>query len=143
MLCQPHLFLFSLEFSIGFAMKIPMKKNAAANRLETNKRLQGLTATDMTHSYWWRGYLIRNDVYKGPRKLRGTQKEIKTWLNLPGNKTGISAPSNLHRLWLRCSILTFSFFYPSFPRFYLSFFHSTNLRHDIWWHLMTSDDTIL
>ena len=42
---------FSLEFSVGFAMKILMKKNAAANGLELAGRLQGLTATDMTHGY--------------------------------------------------------------------------------------------
>lgn len=32
-------------------MKILMKKNAAANGLELAGRLQGLTATDMTHGY--------------------------------------------------------------------------------------------
>ena len=31
-------------------MKIHLKKNAAANRLELKERLQGLTATDVTHS---------------------------------------------------------------------------------------------
>ena len=32
------------------AMKIHLKKNAAANGLALNERLQGLTATDVTHS---------------------------------------------------------------------------------------------
>ena len=32
------------------AMKIHLKKNAAANGLELKERLQGLTATDVTHS---------------------------------------------------------------------------------------------
>ena len=32
------------------AMKIHLKKNAAANRLELKERLQGLTATDVMHS---------------------------------------------------------------------------------------------
>ena len=32
------------------AMKIHLKKNAAANGLELRERLQGLTATDVTHS---------------------------------------------------------------------------------------------
>ncbi len=32
------------------AMKIHQKKNAAANGLALNERLQGLTATDVTHS---------------------------------------------------------------------------------------------
>lgn len=31
------------------AMKIHLKKNAAANGLEFKDRLQGLTATDVTH----------------------------------------------------------------------------------------------
>ena len=31
-------------------MKIHLKKNAAANGLELKERLQGLTATDVTHS---------------------------------------------------------------------------------------------
>ena len=35
---------------ISFAMKIHLKKNAAANGLELKERLQGLTATDVTHS---------------------------------------------------------------------------------------------
>ena len=36
------------EFTI--AMKIHLKKNAAANGLELKERLQGLTATDVTHN---------------------------------------------------------------------------------------------
>ena len=35
---------------IFLAMKIHLKKNAAANGLELKERLQGLTATDVTHS---------------------------------------------------------------------------------------------
>ena len=35
---------------MAYAMKIHLKKNAAANGLALKKRLQGLTATDVTHS---------------------------------------------------------------------------------------------
>ena len=37
-------------FLMAYAMKIHLKKNAAANGLELKERLQGLTATDVTHS---------------------------------------------------------------------------------------------
>ena len=40
----------SLPSKINPAMKIHLKKNAAANGLELKERLQGLTATDVTHS---------------------------------------------------------------------------------------------
>ena len=36
---------------MAYAMKILLKKNAAANGLELKERLQGLTATDVTHSH--------------------------------------------------------------------------------------------
>ena len=35
---------------MAYAMKILLKKNAAANGLVLMERLQGLTATDVTHS---------------------------------------------------------------------------------------------
>ena len=35
---------------MAYAMKIHLKKNAAANGLELKERLQGLTATDVPHS---------------------------------------------------------------------------------------------
>lgn len=35
---------------MAYAMKIHLKKNAAANGLGLKERLQGLTATDVTHS---------------------------------------------------------------------------------------------
>ena len=34
---------------MAYAMKILLKKNAAAKGLELKERLQGLTATDVTH----------------------------------------------------------------------------------------------
>lgn len=41
---------FRRIFFMAVAMKIHLKKNAAANGLELKERLQGLTATDVTHS---------------------------------------------------------------------------------------------
>ena len=41
---------FRRIFLMAYAMKIHLKKNAAANGLELKERLQGLTATDVTHS---------------------------------------------------------------------------------------------
>lgn len=35
---------------MAYAMKIHLKKNAAAKGLELKERLQGLTATDVTYS---------------------------------------------------------------------------------------------
>ena len=35
---------------MAYAMKIHLKKNAVANGLELKERLQGLTATDVTHT---------------------------------------------------------------------------------------------
>lgn len=35
---------------MAYAMKILLKKNAAAKGLELKERLQGLTATDATHN---------------------------------------------------------------------------------------------
>ena len=63
---------FRRIFLMAYAMKIHLKKNAAANGLELKERLQGLTATDVTHS----------------RK--------HNLLIQSRNKTGISAPSDLH-----------------------------------------------
>ena len=44
-----RIFLMAYAMKIH-AMKIHLKKNAAANGLELKERLQGLTATDVTHS---------------------------------------------------------------------------------------------
>ena len=41
---------FRRIFFMAIAMKIHLKKNAAANGLELKERLQGLTATDVTHN---------------------------------------------------------------------------------------------
>ena len=49
---------FRRIFFMACAMKIHLKKNAAANGLELKERLQGLTATDVTHSRWWLRYVF-------------------------------------------------------------------------------------
>ena len=50
---------FRRIFFMAYAMKIHLKMNAAANGLELKERLQGLTATDVTH-----GYI--QDIFKEP-----------------------------------------------------------------------------
>ena len=70
---------------MAIAMKIHLKKNAAANGLELKERLQGLTATDVTHSR--------------PHKCcENTLSQITkhSLLIKSRNKTGISTPSDLH-----------------------------------------------
>ncbi|RKU77259.1 hypothetical protein DW945_18580 [Parabacteroides sp. AM44-16] len=48
--CQPHfLHFFRENFPCGFAVEIFTKKNAAAIQIRFEKRLQGQTATDVTH----------------------------------------------------------------------------------------------
>jgi hypothetical protein len=46
----PAAFISFFRRIFFIAMKIHLKKNAAANGLALKKRLQGLTATDVTHS---------------------------------------------------------------------------------------------
>ena len=45
---------------MAYAMKIHLKKNAAANGLELKERLQGLTATDVTHGQYIQEIFRRN-----------------------------------------------------------------------------------
>ena len=77
-------------------MKIHLKKNAAANRLELKERLQGLTATDVTHSRESKAAIL---IFIWPHKYCENPSSQITkcslFINSP-NKTGISAPSNLH-----------------------------------------------
>lgn len=78
-------------------MKIHLKKNAAANRLELKEILQGLTATDVTHSRKSKAAIfishIRPHKYceNSPSQITKHSLLIKS-----RNKTGISAPSDLH-----------------------------------------------
>lgn len=56
------------------AMKILLKKNAAANGLGLGNRLQGLTATDMTHGYDTEAIIIRTDIYEEPGNIQNNTK---------------------------------------------------------------------
>ena len=78
-------------------MKIHLKKNAAANGLELKERLQGLTATDATHSRESKAAILI--FYIWPHKYCENPPSSKTKHRLlikSQNKTGISAPSDLH-----------------------------------------------
>ena len=106
---------------MAIAMKINLKKNAAANGLELKERLQGLTVTDVTHSrkskeailifYIWPHKYCENS----PSQITKHRLLIKS-----RNKTGISAPSDLHsQVASLCfySYIQFFFFFPLFPFF--------------------------
>lgn len=87
----------------------------------------------MTHGYNTEAIIIRTDIYEKPGNIPNNTKSKRTALNYPDNKTGISAPSNLHRLWLRCpELLNFTFFI-----FSPSFLISTAIFLT---HAVTSDD---
>ena len=78
-------------------MKILLKKNAAANGLELKERLQGLTATDATHSRESKAAILI--FYIWPHKYCENSPSPITKHSLlikSRNKTGISAPSDLH-----------------------------------------------
>ena len=118
------------------AMKIHLKKNAAANGLALNERLQGLTATDVTHSRKSKAAILI--FYIWPHKYCENPPSQITKHSLPinsQNKTGISAPSDLHsQVASLCfySYIQFFFLFSSVP--VLSY-----PSYDIWWHLMTSN----
>lgn len=82
---------------MAYAMKIHQKKNAAANGLELKKKLQGLTATDVTHSRKLKAAIfishIRPHRYSENPPYSITKHSL---LIKSRNKTGISALSNLH-----------------------------------------------
>ena len=82
---------------MAYAMKILLKKNAAANGLELKERLQGLTATDVTHSRKSKAAILI--FYIWPHKYCESPPSQITKRSLPinsRNNTGISAPSDLH-----------------------------------------------
>lgn len=79
------------------AMKIHLKKNAAANGLVLKERLQGLTATDVTHSHKPKAVIFISHIR--PHRYSENPPSSKTKHRLlikTRNKTGISAPSDLH-----------------------------------------------
>ena len=71
--------------------------HAAANGLELKERLQGLTATDVTHSRKSKAAIlishIRPHKYSENPPFQITKHSL---LIKSRNKTGISAPSDLH-----------------------------------------------
>ncbi|NMX16418.1 hypothetical protein HKQ46_09670 [Bacteroides vulgatus] len=82
---------------MAYAMKIHLKKNAAANGLALKKRLQGLTATDVTHSRKPKAAILIFHIW--PHKYcenPPSQITKHSLLIKSRNKTGISAPSDLH-----------------------------------------------
>ena len=88
---------FRKIFFMAIAMKIHLKKNAAANGLVLMERLQGLTATDVTHSRKSKAAIfisyIRPHRYSENPPYSITKHRL---LIKSRNKTGISAPSDLH-----------------------------------------------
>ncbi len=97
-LCKQHLLLFFMRiFFIAYAVKIHMKKNAAANGLELKERLQGLTATDVTHSRKSKAAIIISHIrplnFSENPPFQITKHSL---LITSRNKTGMSAPSELH-----------------------------------------------
>lgn len=88
---------FRRIFFMAIAMKIHLKKNAAANGLVLMERLQGLTATDVTHSRKPKEAIlifhIRPHKYSENPPFQITKHSL---LIKSRNKTGISAPSDLH-----------------------------------------------
>ena len=104
------------------AMKIHLKKNAAANGLELKERLQGLTATDVTHSRKSKAAILIFHIWphkyceNPPSQITKHRLLIKS-----RNKTVISVPSDLHsQVASLCfyfySYYFFSFFFLLFPR---------------------------
>ena len=84
---------------MAIAMKIHLKKNAAANGLELKDRLQGLTATEVTHSHKPKAAILIFHIY--PHKYCENPPSSKTKHRLlikTRNKTGISTPSDQHSL---------------------------------------------
>lgn len=117
---------FRRIFFMAIAMKIHLKKNAAANGLELKKRLQGLTATDVTHSRKSKEAILifyiwpHKNCENSPSQITKHRLLIKS-----RNKTGISAPSDLHSpvasLCFYSYIQFFSFFFLFFPSLICSF----------------------
>ena len=88
---------FRRIFLMADAMKIHLKKNAAANGLELRKRLQGLTATDVTHSRESKAAILIFHIWPHKYSENPPSQITKHRLLIKSrNKTGISAPSDLH-----------------------------------------------
>ena len=113
---------FQENFPYG-AMKIHLKKNAAANGLELKERLQGLTATDVTHSRESKEAILIFHIW--PHKYCENPPSQITKHRLlvnSRNKTGISAPSDLHSQVASLCFYPYSSYH--FSSFFLLFLHS-------------------
>jgi hypothetical protein len=114
---------FRRIFLMAYAMKIHLKKNAAANGLELKKRLQGLTATDVTHSRKSKAAILIFHIWPHKYCENASSQITKHSLLIKSrNKTGISTPSDLHSpVALLCFYSNSSYF---FSFFFLLFLHS-------------------
>ena len=123
---------FRRIFFMADAMKIHLKKNAAANGLALNERLQGLTATDVTHSRKSKAAILI--FYIWPHKYCESPPSQITKHSLPinsPNKTGISAPSDLHSpVALLCFYSNSSYFLSSFFPAVSTFFPISGMTSD-------------
>ena len=116
------------------AMKIHLKKNAASNGLELKERLQGLTATDVTHSRKSKAAIHIFHICPHKYRENSPSSIIRHSLLIKSrNKTGISAPSDLHSpVASPCFYFYSSYFFSSFFSAVSTFFPISD---------MTSDDT--
>ena len=108
---------------MAIAMKIHLKKNAAAKGLELKERLQGLTATDVTHSRESKMAILI--FYIWPHKYcenSSSQITKHSLLIKSRNKTGISTPSDLHSPVASLCFYSNSSYFFSF--IFLLFLHS-------------------
>ena len=114
---------FRRIFLMAYAMKIHLKKNAAANGLELKKRLQGLTATDVTHSRKSKAAILIFHILPHNNSVKASSHQSQHRLLIHyRNKTGISTPSDLHSpVALLCFYSNSSYF---FSFFFLLFLHS-------------------
>ena len=91
---------FRRIFLMAYAMKIHLKKeiNAAGKSgLELKERLQGLTATDVTHSRKSKAAILISHIRPHNYSENPPSQITKHSLLIKSrNKTGISAPSDLH-----------------------------------------------
>lgn len=79
------------------AMKIHLKKNAAANGLVLMERLQGLTATDVTHRCESKVAILISHIRPHKYSENPPSQITKHSLLIQSrNKTGVSVPSDLH-----------------------------------------------
>ena len=100
---------------MAYAVKIHLKKNAAANGLELKERLQGLTATDVTHSRKSKAAILIFHIWphkyceNPPSQITKHRLLIKS-----RNKTGISVPSDLHSQVASLCFYFYSYYFFSF-----------------------------